>query len=60
MPATRHTGLARRQQLVFTLRYYDELDYEEIARITDSNAAASKASFHVAKEKIKKWLIENS
>lgn len=53
-------ALPARQQLVFTLRYYDELDYEEIARITDSNAAAAKASFHVAKEKIKKWLIENS
>lgn len=53
-------ALPARQQLVFNLRYYDELEYEEIARITDTNAAAAKANFHVAKEKIRKWIIENS
>ena len=45
-------SLPAKQQLVFNLRYYDELDYEEIARIVDSSAASAKANYHIAKEKI--------
>ena len=45
-------SLPAKQQLVFNLRYYDELSYEEIARIVDSSAASAKANYHIAKEKI--------
>ena len=34
------------------MRYYDELGYDEIARITGSTAGSAKANYHVAKEKI--------
>ncbi len=40
------------QQLVFNLRYYDELSYNEIARITEMSAASAKTSYHIAKGKI--------
>ena len=44
------------QQLVFILRYYDELSYNEIARITEMSAASAKTSYHIAKGKIIKYM----
>ena len=52
-------ALPPKQQLVFNLRYYDEMDYEEIAQIADTTAASAKASYHVAKEKIIKFMTNN-
>lgn len=49
--------LPARQRAVFSMRYYDELSYEDIARIVDSNVKAVTANFHVAKEKIKQYLL---
>lgn len=49
-------SLPTKQQLAFNLRYYDELAYEEIAAITNSTAANVKANYHVAKEKIIKYM----
>ena len=51
--------LPPKQQLAFNLRYYDEMDYEEIAQIADTTAASAKASYHVAKEKIIKFMTNN-
>ncbi len=44
------------QQLVFNLRYYDELSYNEIARITEMSAASAKTSYHIANGKIIKYM----
>lgn len=49
-------ALPTKQQLAFNLRYYDELDYDEIASIIGTTAAGSKASYHIAKEKIIKYM----
>ena len=49
-------SLPTRQQLAFNLRYYDELEYDEIAAITGSTAANVKANYHLAKEKIIKHM----
>ena len=51
--------LPPKQQLAFNLRYYDEMDYEEIAQIADTTASSVKASYHVAKEKIIKYMTNN-
>ena len=48
-----------KQQLAFNLRYYDELAFDEIARIADSTPSSIKASYHVAKEKIVKYMNSN-
>lgn len=45
-------ALPYKQQLTFNLRYYDELDYDTIARITESTPSDAKANYHQAKEKI--------
>ena len=51
--------LPEKQRLVFNLRYYDELKYEEISRITDTKVETLKANYHFAKEKIKEYMINN-
>jgi RNA polymerase sigma-70 factor (ECF subfamily) len=50
-------SLSEKQRLVFNLRYYDELEYEEIARILDSKVETLKVNYHYAKEKIKEKLM---
>lgn len=52
-------SLPAKQQAVFNLRYYDELSYEEIAEAIASTASAAKANYHVAKEKIIKYMNSN-
>lgn len=50
-------SLPEKQRLVFNLRYYDELEYEEIARILDSKVDTLKVNYHYAKEKIKDFIV---
>ena len=49
-------SLPTKQQLAFNLRYYNELGYDEIASITNSTAANVKVNYHLAKEKIIKYM----
>lgn len=49
-------SLPTKQQLTFNLRYYEELEYEEIANIIGSTPSSVKASYHIAKEKIVKYM----
>ena len=46
------------QRQVFSLRYYEEMDYDEICRITGSNKNTLMVSNHEARKKIEKE-IEN-
>ncbi len=45
--------LPEKQRIVFSLRYFDEMKYEEISEITDTSVGALKASYHHAYTKIK-------
>lgn len=49
-------SLPPRQQIVFNLRYYDDMDYAEIAAVTDSAVSAVKANYHIAKGKIIQYM----
>ncbi len=51
--------LPEKQRIVFNLRYYDELEYEAISRITGSKVETLKVNFHYAKEKIKEYMMNN-
>lgn len=46
------------QRTVFCLKYYDDMDYDEIAEITHSRPETLKVTYHYAKEKVKKFLEE--
>jgi RNA polymerase sigma-70 factor, ECF subfamily len=52
--------LPKKQKIVFNLRYYDELNYEDIAEIMGSTVNSSKTNYHLASEKIKKYLIDHA
>ena len=45
--------LPEKQRIVFSLRYYEEMKYEDIAAITGTSVGALKASYHIAYEKLK-------
>ena len=46
--------LPEKQRIVFCLRYFDELKYEEISEITGTSIGALKASYHHAYNKIRR------
>lgn len=52
-------SLSTKQQATFNLRYYDELSYKEIAEAISSTPSAAKMNFHIAKEKIIKYMNSN-
>ena len=51
--------LPEKQRLVFNMKYYDDLKYEEISEILGTSVGALKASFHIAVKKIENYLLNN-
>lgn len=51
--------LPEKQRLVFNMRYFEELPYEQIAAITNTSVGALKASYHLAVKKIEAILKRN-
>ena len=49
-------NLPEKQRLVFNLKYYEELKYEEISEILETSVGGLKASYHHAVKKIKNEL----
>lgn len=52
-------SLPEKQRVVFNMKYYDELTYEEISDILGTSVGALKASYHLATKKIEKFLEED-
>lgn len=50
--------LPERQRIVFNLRYFDEMKYEDMAEILGTSVGALKASYHHAYKKIKAEIEE--
>lgn len=48
--------LPEKQQLVFNMRYFDNLKYKDMAEILDTSEGALKASYHIAAKKIESYL----
>ena len=51
--------LPHKQQLVFKMKYFEELKYEEIATILETSVGALKASYHHAVKKIEAFVTSN-
>lgn len=51
--------LPEKQQLVFKMKYFEELKYEEISEIVNTSVGALKASYHLAVKKIEEFLHQN-
>src|SRR5882762_3223556 len=49
--------LPEKQRVVFMLRYYDEMPYNEMSRVLETSAGALKASYHHAAKKIEEFIL---
>lgn len=50
--------LPEKQRLVFNMKYFDEMKYEDISDILGTSVGALKASYHHAVKKLTEWLSE--
>ena len=51
--------LPEKQRIVFSLRYFDEMPYEEMSNVLDTSEGALKASYHHAAKKIERFLLDH-
>ena len=51
--------LPEKQKLVFKMRYFDELKYEDISDILGTSVGALKASYHLAVKKIEEYISKH-
>lgn len=49
-------SLPEKQKLVFNMKYFEELKYEEISEILETSVGGLKASYHLAVKKIESYL----
>ena len=51
--------LPEKQRIVFNLRYYDEMPYQEMSKVLDTSEGALKASYHHAVKKIEDYILNH-
>ncbi len=51
--------LPEKQKLVFNMKYFEHMKYDEISEILGTSIGALKASYHIAVKKIKEFLKNN-
>lgn len=47
--------LPEKQRMVFNMKYYDDMKYEQMSEILGTSVGALKASYHLAVKKIEKF-----
>lgn len=48
--------LPEKQRLVFNMKYFEDMKYEEMSEILDTSVGALKASYHIAVKKIENFI----
>lgn len=48
--------LPQKQQLVFNMKYFDEMKYTEISDVLETSVGALKSSYHIAVKKIETFI----
>ena len=51
--------LPEKQRLVFNMRYYDDMKYEQMSEIMGTSVGALKASYHLAVKKIEQFFADS-
>lgn len=51
--------LPQKQRIVFNMKYFDNMKYEEMSQVLATSVGALKASYHHAVKKIEKYLTNN-
>lgn len=49
--------LPEKQRIVFNMRYFDEMPYEEMSRVLETSQGALKASYHHAVKKVEDFIL---
>jgi RNA polymerase sigma-70 factor (ECF subfamily) len=49
-------GLPEKQRIVFNMKYFDDMSYEDMSSLTGTSVGALKASYHHAVKKIEQFL----
>ena len=52
-------SLPQKQQLVFNMKYFEDIKYKDMADILETSEGALKASYHIAVKKIESFLTGN-
>ena len=52
-------ALPQQQKIVFNMRYFEEIPYEEMSEILDSSVGALKSNYHHARKKVENFLKED-
>lgn len=52
-------SLPPKQQAAFNMRYYDEMEYPQIAEAMETTVSTVKVNYHLAKEKIIRYMNSN-
>ena len=50
--------LPEKQRIVFNMRYYDDMKYEQMSEILGTSVGALKASYHLAVKKIEQYFAD--
>ncbi len=51
--------LPEKQRIVFNMKYFDEIKYEEMSKILDTSVGALKASYYHASRKVEEYIKNN-
>jgi len=52
-------NLPEKQRIVFSLRYYEEMPYEEMSKLLNTSEGALKASYHFAVKKVEDYILNH-
>lgn len=52
-------ALPEKQRIVFNMKYFDEIKYQDMAEILETSVGALKASYHHAVKKIEEYMVRN-
>ena len=52
-------SLPEKQRLVFNMKYFDDMKYEDMSEVLGTSVGALKASYHLASKKIAQYFEEN-
>jgi RNA polymerase sigma-70 factor (ECF subfamily) len=51
--------LPEKQRIVFNMKYYDEMKYEQMSEILGTSVGALKASYHLAVKKVEQYFADH-
>ena len=51
--------LPNKQQIVFNMKYFDDIKYKDMSEILETSEGALKASYHIAVKKIQEYLTKD-